>query len=151
MVKIIQKSSPTEVIVLSMIMKRRTYAKIRNGSNQNTNLALKTKTGNNQNHKQPKHKENTPPIERAAISKNVATQQTKPNQKQHEQTQVKRHRNSDTTTGNREPPQNRRLRIASNESPGGIKYFYVHNLIFLKWNKTFSWLFRSLDNFITRQ
>ena len=55
------------------------YAKVRNLSNQNPNLALEIKTAINQHHKQPKHRKKTCPTEGADPSKKVATQQTKPN------------------------------------------------------------------------
>ena len=39
----------------------------------------------------------------------------------------KRHRNSDTTTGNREPQQNYCLNTVSNELLGGLNWFYGAN------------------------
>ena len=63
----------------------------------------------------------------------------------------KRHRNSDTKTGNREPQQN--FRIGTVLLGGGLRLVlraqpHPH---FLKWYKTFSWLFGSHDNPLTRQ
>ena len=51
----------------------------RNQSNQKANPTLKTKTGNNQNHKQTRYSENKWLTEWAAISQKVATKQPKPN------------------------------------------------------------------------
>ena len=57
---------------------------------------------------------------------------------------MKRHRNSDTKTGNREPQQNYRLGTISNELRGGGGLKHVlrgqPRPQFLKWYKTFSWL-----------
>ena len=65
---------------------------------------------------------------------------------------VKRHRNSDTKTGNREPQQNDRLGTVSNELLGLKLVLCVQpHPQFLKWYKTFSWLFGSHDNPLTRQ
>ena len=41
---------------------------------------------------------------------------------------VKRHKNSDTKTGNREPQQNYRIGTVSNELLGGLNMFYGANL-----------------------
>ena len=46
------------------------------------------------------------PHERSAIFHKVATQQPKPNLNNRNKRNVKRHQNSDTKTGNREPQQN---------------------------------------------
>ena len=51
----------------------------RNQSNQMANPTLKTKMGNNQNHKQTRYNENKWPTEWAAISQKVVIQQPKPN------------------------------------------------------------------------
>ena len=51
----------------------------RNYSNQMANPTLKTKMGNNQNHKQTRYNENKWLTEWAAISQKVVTQQPKPN------------------------------------------------------------------------
>ena len=51
----------------------------RNQSNQMANPTLKTKMGNNQNHKQTRYNENKWLTEWAAISQKVVTQQPKPN------------------------------------------------------------------------
>ena len=55
----------------------------RSWSNQKANPVLKTKMGNNQNHK---FNENKWPPEMAAISQKAVTQQPKTNQKYNEQT-----------------------------------------------------------------
>ena len=66
---------------------------------------------------------------------------------------VKRHRNSDTKTSNREPQQNNRLGTVRNEllGGGGLKLALraQPHPPFLKWYKTFSWLFGSHDNPLT--
>ena len=49
-------------------------------------------------------------------------------------------------TGNREPQQNYRLGTVSNELLGAQPHPH-----FLKWYKTFNWLFGSHDNTLTRQ
>ena len=65
---------------------------------------------------------------------------------------VKRHRNSDIKTGNREQQQNYRLGTVSNELLGALTIFTATpHPQFLKWYKTFSWLFGSHDNPLTRQ
>ena len=66
---------------------------------------------------------------------------------------VKRHQNSDTKTGIRKPQQNYRLGTVSNEVLKGLKLVLraQPNPQFLKWYKTFSWLFGSHDNLLTRQ
>ena len=67
---------------------------------------------------------------------------------------VERHRKSDSKTGTRESQQNYRLRTVSNELlRGGLKLVLraQPHPQFLKWYKTFSWLFGSHDNTLTRQ
>ena len=65
---------------------------------------------------------------------------------------MKRHQNSDSKTGNREPQQNYRLGTVSNELLGGLNTSYGANLAlsFGSGKKTFSWLFGSHDNHLTR-
>ena len=76
---------------------------------------------------------------------------TKNNMNKHK---VKRHRNSDTKTGNRGPQQNYRLGTVSDRllGGGGLTNFTgptspsVSEVV-----KTFNWLFGSHDNPLTRQ
>ena len=67
---------------------------------------------------------------------------------------VKRRRNSDTKN-RQEPQQNYRIGTVSNEllGGGGLKLVVraQPHPKFLKWYKTFSWLFSSHDNPLTRQ
>ena len=58
----------------------------RNWNNQKANLALETKMGNSQTHKQTKYNKHNWLTEWAAISEKVVTQQPKPNTKYNEQT-----------------------------------------------------------------
>ena len=66
---------------------------------------------------------------------------------------VKRHRNSDTKTGQQRTQQNYRLDMVDNELRGGGGLKLVSraqpNLQFLKWYIRFSWLFGSHDNPLT--
>ena len=67
---------------------------------------------------------------------------------------VKRHRNSDTKIGNREPQQNNRFGTVSTELLGGFNWFdgpTSPSVSVVVQSKTFSWLFGSLDNPLTRQ
>ena len=61
---------------------------------------------------------------------------------------AKRHRKSDTKTGNREPQQSYRLGTGQLLITGGLKLVLRRQLRpqFLKWYKTFSSFFGSNDN-----
>ena len=64
---------------------------------------------------------------------------------------VKRHQNSDTKTGNREPKQSYRLGTVNNESLGVVKLVLRAQPHSLKWYKTLRRMFGSHDNPLTRQ